>query len=146
MAQPMKRPLWWQLVTMFRKQISQQWLLIALRATSEFATRLILFRLLRCLEAPTDNRLHHSFPSRAMLWVAGLAASLLVESFASQWLNWISQMKLSMPVIALLNGLVFEKMTRLPKQGKVPRDEDGETLDASAPTNISLGDLLSNHK
>lgn len=61
--------LWKQLLRTLRRQLIHQWLLIFLKATSEFGSRFALYRLLQCLELsslPKGNSL-------ALTWVAGLA-------------------------------------------------------------------------
>lgn len=98
--------LWKQLVHTFSTQLTQQWLLVFCTAISEFLSRYTQYRLLQSLERQAKS------DDEVWLWVAGLGLSLLTETIISGWLSWVTQWKLQMPMIALLNALTLGKTTR----------------------------------
>lgn len=104
-------PLWQRLVRTFWPRLAQQWLLVLLTAVSEFGSRVALHQLLKGLEKSHSGQAGVS-PAGPWIWVAGLGLGLLANTVARAWLNWVTQMKLQMPVMALLNALVFDKTTR----------------------------------
>ncbi|KAL7790293.1 ABC transporter [Trichoderma ceciliae] len=103
-----KKSLWKQLAQTFLAPLVQQWLLVLFKALSQFGSVLALHRLLRQLE----DRLAHingSGPWTSVIW---LGFALMVETTTANWLTWVTQMRLQMPIIALLNTLIYEKNMR----------------------------------
>lgn len=63
----------------------------------------------------------------------------------SSWLGWITQMRLSMPVMALVNSIVFDKMTRRQQVPQASQQANSEREDGSQ-SDLSLADILSNDR
>ncbi|RFU80780.1 abc bile acid transporter [Trichoderma arundinaceum] len=73
----------------------------------------------------------------------------MMETVTANWLHWVTQMRLQMPVIALLNALVFEKNMRRqsihetaepPDQTKGRKKKGQQTASSSS----SLADIITN--
>lgn len=112
------RRLWAQLIGTFASTLAYQWILIWLKALCGFGGRCAIFRLLQILErgSPTSQgtaRQTGSTESAASFWALGLGISLVMESLVGNRLKWLRETRLAMPMIALLNALVFEKSTRI---------------------------------
>lgn len=65
----------------------------------------MLLKLLRHLEASP------SVPAQGYLCVAGMGVALISEHISAGWITWITQARLSLPMTALLKGLMFESMS-----------------------------------
>lgn len=70
---------------------------------------------------------------------------MTIENFVSSWLGWITQMRLSMPVMALVNSIVFDKMTRRQQVPQASQQANSEREDGSQ-SDLSLADILSNDR
>lgn len=133
--------LWRQIMAMFLPEFLHQWLLVLLKALSEFGTRLVLYGLLKHLERGTED-VH-------MLWMcaSGLSVGLLAEAIVKGWLTWVTHMKLEMPIIVLLNTLVFDKMLRKQLANGTQQSQSEGTLDKQQQQSMpSLADIISNER
>jgi hypothetical protein len=92
-----------------------------MKALFGFTAQFCLHRLLQRLEQGSNA---WSADRDAWLWTAGLGLNLLLEVFVDNWLKFVTEMRLQMPIIALISTLVFQKATRRPItydiQSKVP--------------------------
>lgn len=133
--------LWKRLIGTFWVRLGQQLLLVVVKVVSEFGSRLALHRLLQALEKPALDA------SEARLWVLLLGVALTFDAIAGGWLAWITQMKLQMPIIALLKALIFEKMTRrqITYEDNSLRD-DNSARKIYPHLNSSLTDMMSNDR
>jgi hypothetical protein len=134
-----KAVLWRQIFRTFLARLIRQWLLVLLKALSGFGSRFAFHQLLECLE----SRLVRG--SEAWMWVIGLGFGLLAETIVGGSLSWFTQMKLEMPVIALLNALVFEKTTRRQLVHGKSQANGGNEKEEQQP-GPSLTDMISNDR
>lgn len=135
--------LWKQLALTFTTPLLQQLLLVLFKALSQFGGVVILHRLLQQLEG-------HSAPSHGSspwVFVLGFGLALMLETIMVNWLTWVTQMRLQMPIIALLNTLLFEKNMRKQlmheessRQVKDGKDKSQHLLPSS------LTDMISNDR
>ncbi|KAH6606189.1 abc bile acid transporter [Trichoderma cornu-damae] len=136
--------LWEKLARAFATPLIQQWLLALLKAFSQFAGIFFLHRLLEQLEGPVP----YADGRGPWTQVFGLGFALTMETVTTNWLIWVTQMKLEMPVIALLNTLIFEKHMRRPLPHEAEQSPDqtrgGQTRDQQSASPSSLTDMISN--
>lgn len=94
-----------RLIKAWRYSFYLQWALTMLHSMSQFASQYLLQRLLSCLEPPLTQ--HY-----AMGYAVCLGLALLSENMSAGWITWVTQAKLSLPMTALLKGVLFETMTK----------------------------------
>ncbi len=120
-----------QLAWAWRSSFSMQWTLTLLHSMSQFSGQYLLQRLLGCLEQP------HSQQQHAMGYALCLGLALLSENMSAGWITWVTQAKLSIPMTALLKGLLFEEMTKKQSSQRTkPKTGKGENV-------LSLESLMS---
>lgn len=147
--------LWMQLLRTFGHQLVQQWILTALKALCGFGSRFAIYQLLRvldCSKSPTRGTTQGvSVVSVASFWALALGLSIVMESLVGTRLSWFSETRLAMPVIALLNALVFEKSTRVQisheasrADGSEKQKKDGRNTIMGA--NQSLTNMMTNDR
>ncbi|CEJ81616.1 hypothetical protein VHEMI01736 [[Torrubiella] hemipterigena] len=128
-------PLWKQLLQTFSTTLCLQWLLVVMKASVEFGSRLTLHHLLQHLELASQQ----STPA-TWTWAVIFCISQLMETTVGRALSWVTQMKLEMPVINLLNVLIYQKL--LNKKHTV---QHGESAKRSAQTyQTTIPDMISN--
>lgn len=133
-----------RLVWAFKRQFAQQWGLVFVQAAMEFGSRWGMYRLLQSLEAAGGVRgggdddgygeKGREMKMGAGVWVLAISVGLIAQNVASKWVLTVTQAKLQMPMISLIQMLLFRKMTR--------RQMGGEGEEESGTT--SLSDMLSN--
>lgn len=95
-----------RLVRAWRYSFLLQWALTLLYSMSQLSSQYLLHGLLGCLERPRSQQQH------AMGYALCLGLALLLENMSAGWITWVTQAKLSIPMTALLKGLLFERMTK----------------------------------
>lgn len=99
--------LWRRLAILFLQPCLMQWILALLEALSEFSTRFVVHHLLQRLENQPK------IDAWTFAWVALLPLSLLSESLWGNWSTWTGHTRIQLPMLGLLQSLVFEKSLRL---------------------------------
>lgn len=121
-----------QLMWTWRHSLFLQWSLTLLHSASQFAGQYLLQRLLGSLERPFAQQQY------AMAYALSLGLALLLENMSAGWTTWVTQAKLTIPMTALLKGVLFENMTRRrSSQQAAPQA-------AKRKDGLSLGGLMSN--
>ncbi|KGQ06928.1 ABC transporter ATP-binding protein/permease VMR1 [Beauveria bassiana D1-5] len=121
-----------RLIWTWRHTIFLQWSLTLLHSGSQFAGQYLLQRLLGSLERPFAQQQY------AMGYALSLGLALLLENMSAGWTTWVTQAKLTIPMTALLKGVLFENMTRQrSSQQAAPQTTKGKAMP-------SLGSLMSN--
>ncbi|TQV92229.1 ABC bile acid transporter [Cordyceps javanica] len=129
------KELWLQLAIIFRKPLLIQWTLVLLEKASEFGSRYVVYNLLRSLEMHS-----HTVPW-IWTWVVLLPLSLLGVSICDNWSGWIGHTRIQLPMLGLLQTLLFEKSMRL--RSGVNGGPAGAKQDANCP---SLMDAIESHR
>jgi ABC-type multidrug transport system fused ATPase/permease subunit len=103
-----------------------QWFLSLLQAFGNFAPQFVLFHILRILEKRQEGK---SITSEAWIWILALGLSTIVSSWVENWLFWVSQYDVGIPIRAQLSALVFRKsMRRKDVKGAAKKDEPHATI------------------
>jgi hypothetical protein len=100
--------LWVKLLRFHFWSFVQQWLLIALKSALSFSAQICLHTLLQSLEQKSARG------KEPFVWTLCLAIALVLEVFITGWLDWTTAMRLSLPIVALVKDLVFQKASRRP--------------------------------
>jgi len=103
------RKLWVKLAIQHRWALSLQWLLTLVQSFGNIAPQFVLLQLLRLLER---RQAGSSVSSEAWIWVLGLLASTFLPVIVENWLFWVSQSEITIPVRAELSSLIFQKALR----------------------------------
>ncbi|KAM3462063.1 hypothetical protein MY5147_009871, partial [Beauveria neobassiana] len=104
---PSSRPYVWNRILVERfSTFVKQYIVVAMRAAFAFAPPYCLERLLQCLESS------ETVSSRAWMWFAGMGASAIVETVASNHTAWAQMSEIGMPVKAQLIDSIFRKQLR----------------------------------
>ncbi|KAM3511567.1 hypothetical protein MY11210_004785 [Beauveria gryllotalpidicola] len=103
-----------------------------LHSGSQFAGQYLLQRLLGSLERPFAQQQY------AIGYALSLGLALLLENMSAGWTTWVTQAKLTIPMTALLKGLLFEKMT------KKRSSQQAAPQAAKSKDVLSLESLMSN--
>lgn len=141
------RKLWVNLALQHKWPLSLQWFLTLVQSFGNVAPQFVLLHLLRLLERRQSGK---SVSSEAWIWVLGLLASTFLPVILENWLFWVSQAEITMPVRAELSSLIFQKaLRRKDVKGAVNLDKDsegkGKTIKASGKPSTS-GDLEAEEK
>lgn len=127
--------LWTRLLRVVSRPLVVQYTLVIVKATSEFGSRFALFKLLVSLENNTTRA------NEAALFAALIAFSLVVETISGNWLSWVTHAKLYLPLDALLQSLIYEKLTR--KRAITDSTRNDGSKKENAP---STSDMVNNHR
>ncbi|KAM0664856.1 hypothetical protein ACQRIU_006714 [Beauveria bassiana] len=104
---PSSRPYVWNRILAERlSTFVKQYIVVAMRAAFAFAPPYCLERLLQYLESS------ETVSSRAWMWFAGMGASAIVETVASNHTAWAQMSEIGMPVKAQLIDSIFRKQLR----------------------------------
>jgi hypothetical protein len=113
--------LWIKLLRFHFWAFVQQWVLIALKAVISFSAQICLHTLLQSLEQKSVQ------DTEPLVWTSCLAIALVLEVLVTGWLDWTTAMRLSMPIVALVKDLVFQKASRRPiGDGNSQENLDGD--------------------
>lgn len=99
--------LWKRLARVFIFSLSAQWLLVAIQAVSELSIRFVVQHLLERLERRPGSDVW------TWTWIGLLPFSLLASNACTAWASWIGNSRIKLPMIGLIQSLVFEKSMRL---------------------------------
>ncbi|OAA52214.1 ABC transporter, transmembrane domain, type 1 [Beauveria brongniartii RCEF 3172] len=121
-----------QLIWTWRHSLFLQWSLTLLHSASQFAGQYLLQRLLGSLERPFAQQQY------TMGYALSLGLALLLENMSAGWTTWVTQAKLTIPMTALLKGVLFENMTRR-RSSHQAAPQAAKRKDV-----LSLGSLMSN--
>jgi hypothetical protein len=133
------RKLWVKLAMQHKWALSLQWLLTLVQSFGNVAPQFVLLHLLRLLERRQAGK---SVSSEAWIWVLALLASTFLPVILENWLFWVSQAEITIPVRAELSSLIFQKaLRRKDVKGAVNLGKDtegkGDTAKANAQTSTS---------
>jgi hypothetical protein len=127
------RKLWMKLALQHKWALSLQWLLTLAQSFGNVAPQFVLLHLLRLLER---RQVGKSVSSEAWIWVLALLASTFLPVILENWLFWVSQAEITIPVRAELSSLVFQKsLRRKDVKGAVNLGKDTETKGDTATAN-----------
>ncbi len=117
--------LWVKLALQHKWALSLQWLLTLTQSFGNVAPQFVLLHLLRLLEKRQAGK---SVSSEAWIWVLALLASTFLPVILENWLFWVSQAEITIPVRAELSSLIFQKaLRRKDVKGAVNLAKDTET-------------------
>lgn len=102
------------------KHIVAQWLLITSTVTCDFTSSYALYCLLQHMETT------RVVSKDTWMLFAGLPLSYLVHSLCDTRQGWIGESRIHLPLLGLLQSLVFEKMTRLRTAGATVDDKESD--------------------
>jgi hypothetical protein len=123
--------LWIRLLRFHFWSFFQQWLLIALKSVLSFSAQICLHTLLQSLEQKSTRS------KEPFVWTSCLAMALVLEVLVTGWLDWTTAMKLSMPVVALVKDLVFQKASRRPIGHRNSKENTGSVRGPSSGSEVS---------
>jgi hypothetical protein len=103
------RKLWVKLALQHKWALSLQWFLTLVQSFGNVAPQFVLLHLLRLLEKRQAGK---SINSEAWIWVLGLLASTFLPVILENWLFWVSQAEITVPIRAELSSLIFQKALR----------------------------------
>lgn len=122
--------LWVKLAIHHRWALSLQWLLTLVQSFGNVAPQFVLLHLLRLLER---RQAGNSINSEAWIWVLALLASTFLPVILENWLFWVSQAEITIPVRAELSSLIFQKsLRRKDVKGAVKLGKESEAKDDTA--------------
>jgi hypothetical protein len=127
------RRLWVKLAIQHKWALSLQWLLTLVQSFGNVAPQFVLLHLLRLLESQQGGG---SVSSEAWIWVLALLASTLLPIILENWLFWVSQAEITIPVRAELSSLIFQKaLRRKDVKGAFNLGKESESKDNTAKAN-----------
>jgi hypothetical protein len=127
------RKLWVKLAIQHKWALGLQWLLTLVQSFGNMAPQFVLFHLLRLLER---RQAGNSVSSEAYIWVLALLASTFLPVILENWLYWVSQSEITIPVRAELSSLIFQKaLRRKDVKGAVNLGKETEAKDDAAKAN-----------
>lgn len=131
LAKSGKGRLWRRLIKAYSYELVLQWILTFIIAFLALFPQLVLFNFLGRIESRGDSP---TTDPHLFVWAFGLLLSQLLQVGVGNWLRWITCCRLEIPVISLLQSLVFSKAlkqfeTVSPGQ-KDEKKDDGEQADA----------------
>ena len=127
------RKLWVKLALQHKWALSLQWFLTLVQSFGNLAPQFVLLHLLRLLEKRQAGK---SVSSEAWIWVLGLLASTFLPVILENWLFWVSQSEITIPVRAELSSLIFQKaLRRKDVKGAVNLEKDIEDKGDTAKAN-----------
>ena len=127
------RKLWVKLAIQHKWALSLQWLLTLVQSFGNVAPQFVLLHLLRLLER---RQASNSVSSEAWIWVLAMLASTSLPVILENWLFWISQTEITIPVRAELSSLIFQKaLRRKDVKGAVNLGKESEAKDDTAKAN-----------
>jgi hypothetical protein len=127
------RRLWVKLAIQHKWALSLQWLLTLAQSFGNVAPQFVLLHLLRLLESRQVGR---SVSSEAWIWVLALLASTFLPIILENWLFWVSQADITIPVRAELSSLIFQKaLRRKDVKGAFNLGKESEAKDDTAKAN-----------
>ena len=127
------RRLWVKLAIQHKWALSLQWLLTLVQSFGNVAPQFVLLHLLRLLESRQVGR---SVSSEAWIWVLALLASTFLPIILENWLFWVSQAEITIPVRAELSSLIFQKaLRRKDVKGAFNLGKEPEAKDDTAKAN-----------
>ena len=128
--------LWKTIVFAHSTTFFGQFILTVLEAFTDFAPQLSLFKILGLLELRTSGQ---DIRYEIWFWLSFQGLSFLLKALVEAWVIWISQTRLSQPIRAELNAIIFQKAMRRKdvKEIKnaaaaVPEDTEGDALSFSS--------------
>ncbi|KAL1880523.1 hypothetical protein VTK73DRAFT_5723 [Phialemonium thermophilum] len=127
--------LWRQLVRVYSGELLIQWTLTLVISFLALFPQLMLYNFLRRIEARQD---YASADPTLLAWVVGLLLSQLLQVGVQNWLRWIVNTRLEVPLLSLLQSLVFDKALKQ-YDTAAPRQE--ESKDESEPSPSGNGRL-----
>jgi hypothetical protein len=124
-----QRPLWQRLGRLMFRPLVTQWTLIIVEAICEIGTRYFMQQLLRRLEDSSHG------PRNPWVWVVMLGLCSWGDTACDNWLSWTSNTRVLLPLIAVVQSLLYEKMMRSRKtDGR--RKENGKEEKEHIPPNV----------
>lgn len=125
-----RQPLEWRILSIVKKDMFMQWLLMAGGVGFDFLSSYALYRLLQHMEV-TER-----VSEQTWIYFSWLPLCYVVKSICESREGWIGQSRIHLAVLGLMQSLVFEKMTRL----RITRSaaSDAKKTDAPVSTNDAL--------
>lgn len=120
---------WRQLVRAHFWIFVAQWMLTFVSSVLSLLPQLVLLKFLQRIENRGDSG---EFDQYLLLWALALLISKLLQVGVDSWIGWITNSRLTMPVLSLLRSLVFSKAM---KQYDLATASHGDGADAKDGTN-----------
>ncbi|EFY84790.1 ABC bile acid transporter [Metarhizium acridum CQMa 102] len=129
--------LWAWLLQAYYPQLLKQWVLVAIKAVTQFVPQYALFYLLRALE---ENPMDRKVTLCGVLY--GL--SLVTEVWIRELVQWFTMSQFQIPMQAVLSSLVYRKTLKLPNfsEGQ-PENRNSQQQSRQDPP--SLTKSIDNH-
>lgn len=132
--------LWKRLLRVFFKPLIGGWILIALEIIFDLGSSFAMHHFLQQLQRAESPGLNHT--DKTWVWAALMPLSMLGKVVCENWQDWISHTKLQMPMISLLQSLVFEKAMRVQANEDSPTEKKHDSRDTAPP----LTDAIFDHR
>ena len=128
--------LWRKLIRVYFHELSIQWIMTLLIAILGIFPQIVLYNFLKRIESRRDFT---STDPTLFIWVFGLFLSQVLQVSMGNWLRWITDSRLDIPVGSLLQSLVFAKAleqyeTATPGQKETDEKDGKKKKDSSDKT------------
>ena len=120
---PRRRPLWRQLLFVYRRELAHQWLLTLIISCLSIFPQIVMYNFLSRLESLDD---FSTADVSLLVWTLGLLLTQFLVVMFTNRLKWVSASELEISVGAMLQSLVFAKALRHHEDSSAPASAEDD--------------------